>query len=889
MSIEELAEIFTIRPHDDNPFNEKERPFSPTDILKYFSGLIITQEGRSSARKPFDNYPSDELNTQIRLVHFSLKEYLISRRIAQGPSLAFSFTEANAQLSIVQSCLAYLNCLNHWVAGYNGPYLVAYAIKDSYPLASYAVGYWMDHLEEIPHRSWPSDIKRDAASALAVHSQSLRTQLSFNDCGEDYLLHPYCYTAEHGHSQLTRMLIDQKSGPVYVTREELSEALWQMAYKGDIDMMRVFLDADADVNAQGGYQGSALRAAAEGGLLDCLKLLVSHGAEIDSSPSSVQRLLTSIKTYATDCLQFLLDSGADINMKDEYYGTALHRAIRNGGDANFDLLIKRGADVNALVDGYHVGGYRTPLQAACEAPSLSSSNIGPEKTVRYVKQLLKGGADPNLRNEEIGTALQLACDNRTLFPNRQVAMEVVQLLVENGTVERGTIIQGFVVTDEHQLTWRASDEKWTKERPIMKSAVEVVKLLLEKGAKIDEPLALHMACISRDKERVRWLLDQGADVNADSNSFGTPLHAVLTYVIDDGRVRVPYKSDFSSRKSLYEETLPIVQLLIRKGGQLNHIGGLYGTALQAACCNSSFDEEMVRFLLEKKADVNAEGGRYGTALIAACTAGGSVELIRLLLEWGANIYQKDYAAWNMAAQASLHLLGGIEVLGLLIDHETDSNHMNRGLATALNAILTFWSESREDDSQRGHERFRWLLDHGADVNFKGGKHGFALQVACAKEFDVYDNNVNTVSNITKFLLQQYPNINVNEQGGIFGSALQAAAFSGQTDSVRLLLDRGADVNARGGKCGSALNAAIFSGYWNIVEILLQARATPDYRLRQQPDEEWLQRIGEEWPQEAESRWGKSEIEQKVPFAIARYRKFWEVESGSATATGIEEG
>ncbi|KAL6690574.1 ankyrin repeat-containing domain protein [Trichoderma pleuroticola] len=910
LCIEELVEIFTIRPHNDVPFNETERPFAPADTLKYFSGLVITQEDKTYSR------------TQIRLVHFSLKEYLISTRITQGPTLAFSFTEINAQLSIVQSCLAYLNHLNHWVASHAAKRLDGNTINESYPLAKYAANYWMAHLEEIPRISWPPEIERKAANALAVHSQSLLTQLIISRC-RGYILKPYRYTAEHDHVELTKMLIYQKSGAnKYVTREDLDEALQEMAVDGRTDMMQLFLEAGANVNVQCGMWGSALQAAAKFGCLDALEFLVGHGANVNCFSNNNECLLTCIGEGGTDCLKFLLDSGADINMQNKQGETALHKAAMGGFGANFDMLLERGANINALA----VSG--TLLQVACKAlpPTFICGRTLGEKA-QIVKTLLERGADPNHRVREMGTALQLACENRVLFPNRQVAMEILQLLVENGTVERGTIINGFVVdeTGDDDLFWKSLEEEWKWDTgcPIHPSAVEIVKLLLENGARIDDgPLALHMACLEWDEEKVRRLLDQGADVNAKSDSFGTPLHAILTHYIYEGEVTKRFR-DCGWRKHPSKEIVPIVQLLISRGARINEIGGIHGTALQAACYSRAFDVEMVRFLIEQKADVNATGGGYGTALIAACETcrevdvaqlllehgadvnaeggkhgtaliaacrRGNPELVGLLLEYGANIHHQDYAVWNAAAGRSLSRRTSddiIKVLELLCNQETDIHRMNRGLTTALNATLEIWSLHDDEEKQTLRERIGWLLEHGADVNAKDGKYGFALQTACAREGSAirYSSDINAISDATKFLLEQCPNVNVNAQGGIFGSALQAAAFSGQTESIRLLLDRGADVNARGGKCGSALNAAIFRGYWDIVEILLQNGATPDHHSRQQPDEEWLQRVGEEWLQDVDWEWLIHVRKAEWRCAVARYRKFWEVESGSAAGAG----
>src|SRR5437667_247930 len=82
---------------------------------------------------------------------------------------------------------------------------------------------------------------------------------------------------------------------------------------------------------------------------------------------------------------------------------------------------------------------------------------------------------------------------------------------------------------------------------------------------------------------------KGADVNAIGGIYGTALQAAVCY----GR-------DW------------IIQPLLKKGADVNVMGGKYGTALQAAAhCDHG---PMVRQLLKKGADVNAIGGKYGTAL-----------------------------------------------------------------------------------------------------------------------------------------------------------------------------------------------------------------------------------------------------------------------------------
>ncbi|KAK3351875.1 LOW QUALITY PROTEIN: ankyrin repeat-containing domain protein [Neurospora tetraspora] len=101
-----------------------------------------------------------------------------------------------------------------------------------------------------------------------------------------------------------------------------------------------------------------------------------------------------------------------------------------------------------------------------------------------------------------------------------------------------------------------------------------------------------------------------------------------------------------------------------------------------------------------------------------------------------------------------------------------------------------------------------LLQHGADVNAQGGLYGTALQAAA-----IYRQE-----EIVELLLKY--GADVNAQGGIYGTALQAAATATKS-LVALLLAHGAKVNIKCGKYGTALQAAMVEGNKEIAIILLE--------------------------------------------------------------------
>lgn len=110
---------------------------------------------------------------------------------------------------------------------------------------------------------------------------------------------------------------------------------------------------------------------------------------------------------------------------------------------------------------------------------------------------------------------------------------------------------------------------------------------------------------------------------------------------------------------------------------------------------------------------------------------------------------------------------------------------------------------------RGHTTIvRILVDKGINVNAQGGRYGSALQIAYRQSDET----------IVRLLFDK--GADVNAQGGIHRNALQAACDQGNKTIVRLLLDKGANVNAQGGFHDTALEAANSRGHRIIVQLLL---------------------------------------------------------------------
>ncbi|KAJ6530005.1 ankyrin repeat-containing domain protein [Mycena vulgaris] len=503
---------------------------------------------------------------------------------------------------------------------------------------------------------------------------------------------------------------------------------------------------------------SPLCIAAAGNLQTIAKDLLQRGLPSDIGDA----LQTACYCGHMPMVGLLLSHGADPNLSgeycEEYLGTALQAAAFQGHDAVVQRLLDHGAEINACR-----GRFGTALQAA--------AHEGHEAVVRF---LLDRGADVNTLGGSFETALQAAA--------AEGRMAIVELLILRGA---DVNILGGSGGSALQAASFSGHEA-------------VVELLIQRGAFVNASEAgrygtsLQAAACKGQEAVVRVLLEHGADVNAHAGYHGTSLQAAAHSGND-----------------------AVVQLLLQHSAEVNAQGGHYGTALGAALVSNEGDS-VARLLIEHSADVNIVGGQFGTALQAAA-AWKNQPMVELLLERGADprILGGDHGSALHAAA-----YGGEEAMvELLLDRGADVNALGGEYGTALQAAAY---EGKEDIVEL-------LLRNGADANAQGGKYGTALQAAALQgtvkviQGTTLQAGQSVISydrqSVVRSLIQHGADVNIT--GGLYGAALQAAAYNGNEAVVKLLIESGAKVNADGGEYGSALQAARARNHDSVVEILLE--------------------------------------------------------------------
>ncbi|KAF5500291.1 Ankyrin repeat and SAM domain-containing protein 1A [Colletotrichum siamense] len=226
--------------------------------------------------------------------------------------------------------------------------------------------------------------------------------------------------------------------------------------------------------------------------------------------------------------------------------------------------------------------------------------------------------------------------------------------------------------------------------------------------------------------------------------------------------------------------------------------GLYLSALRG-------QDDVVKYLLSRGVDPNVVGGRFKTPIQGAAIR-GRLSTVEILLKSGADpLLEGRYPTALHAA-----ISGGHEpVIQLLVG--SGSCHQAANLGSLVQAGFYFGRHNavmsllhQYFDNEVNSKKFQDESNVGIDI---------ALQAA------LYGNK-NTHKNKTRILELLEKISDINEPGGLFGNALQAASFGGSAVWVRMVLERGADPNSIG-YCGSALRAASLGGHNSVVLLLIE--------------------------------------------------------------------
>ena len=733
-----------------------------------------------------------ELPRQIaQFSHFSVKEFLVSIRLASSPGdiSQYHIRLPSAHTVLTQACLGLLLHSDDHVTDES---------TQCFPLAEYAAVHWVEHAQF-----------KDVASRVRDGIQTL-------------------FDPNKPHFAAWVNTYDIDSGWKFKHSSEIKNPLYYAVLCGFDDLIEHLSIKHPDyINAVYGQFRFPLLAAFLYVNMKAARFLLEHGADVDARDANARTILLLLFVWiddddtsgtVLDVLNLLLKYGADVNARDDSFTSSLHLAAHHGQLKIAQLLLKHEADVNAQD---HDG--QTPLHKLLR----TERRYEEEESSNLLRLFLEHGADVNRRDKHNVTPLSLAIHLNYV--------KLAVILLEHGADANAEIDGGM--TPLHILS-----KCWIKTR-----------VLEANGPNMGFYTPLDLAIVRRDQLKlVGTLLEYGADPNAENDYGITSLHILAGYKVDDEsdalnlvRLLLTYGAEVS-RRGGYGET-PLRQairwdrfnlagILVENGADPNTVTIYKGMTLLHRLSEKGISDKcdvlhLALLFLKHGADVNRKDEDRNTPLHLAIR-GGRFELAKLLLKHGADANAENYygltpmhilaVTGTVNARHNLKIRNKDNFLDLalsLLKHGAGVNRQDKMKVTPLHLAIA-WKRYR---------LARILVEHGADTNAENNVGMTPLHIlsACENQDDVF--------NLAHFLLEHGAGVNRQDKAKV--TPLHLAIQWNRCNFAMILIEHGADTNAENNVgmtplhilSGSKINNSLADGVLNLARFLLEHGADVNRR------------------------------------------------------------
>jgi ankyrin repeat protein len=551
------------------------------------------------------------------------------------------------------------------------------------------------------------------------------------------------------------------------------------------------LSNEKNINSLRPGEDSPLVAAAVGGHSEIVQHLIRCGANVELQASArIGLVMTPLGASAIfgheGVLSILLENGADVNtvMRGDDFGlndiTALFSACERGHVKIAHTLIERGA----LLD----------CQNRTGTTALMNSS-GPYPKIAIFELLLQAGANVNISRRDGITALSNAVRGLCggVFDTEKTEfMQIIQALLEKKANPN------VVVKSSRDRRYGEVDRSVLHE-VVNVGNLAVTRLLLANGAdvngidKIGET-PLMIAANNNHQSIAQLLLDNGADVKATFSAKGTTISLAAA----------------AGHES-------IVQLLIDHMHLTGLVAKRWTTSARLIHAIQANKDLEVTKLLSEGADPTLTDLKMRNSLHVAAYCGHESIMLHLL-EHNLDIEAKEMSGVSEMTALDIAISQGHEnIVQCLLDRgaRTESRPQPAGYQP--------YSFPLKAACEVGNENIiQMLLDYGADISWR---------CAVTRENALHAAARSGHHSVTKLLLERSPDLLKQAAHLASSTPLEFAAARGHEETVRVLLDKGAELDYIREDRSIALYGAVEGGYEGTVRLLLEAGANPNTKLK----------------------------------------------------------
>ena len=578
---------------------------------------------------------------------------------------------------------------------------------------------------------------------------------------------------------------------------------------GDCKTVTWLIQQGVDVNHCNKDGWTAVQGAAQKGNLDVLKLLHSNGANIHQETSNGTNCIMSASLGTGDCktLTWLIQQGVDVNHCNKDGWTAVHWAAQKGYLDVLKLLHSNGANIHQETSD----GTNCIMSA--------SFGTGDCKTVTW---LIQQGVDVNHCNKDGWTAVHLAAQKGNLGVLKLLHSNGANIHQESSDGTNCIMSASLGTGDSKTLTWLIQqgvdvnhcnkDGCTAVQGAAQKENLDVLKLLHSNGANIHQESSNGTNCImsaslrTGDCKTVKWLIQQGVDVNYCNKDGWTAVHGAA----QKGNLDM-LKLLHSTGANIHQETsngsncimsaalgtgdCKTVTWLIQQGVDVNHCNKDGWTAVHWAAHEGNLD--VLKLLHSNGANIHQESSDGSNCIMSASLGTGDSKTVTWLIQQGVDVNHCNKDGWT-AVHGAAHE-GNLDVLKLL--HSNGAN-IHQETSDGTNCIMS--ASLGTGDCKT----LTWLTQQGVDVNHCNKDGWTAVQGAAQK------GNLD----VLKLLHSNAANIH-QETSNSTNCIMSASLGTGDCKTLTWLIQQGVDVNHCNKDGWTAVHWAAQKGYLDVLKLL----------------------------------------------------------------------